>query len=188
MRTAIPTNRDAVTPWYRQFWPWFLIALPGSVVIASVGMLFVALANDDSRVRDDYYKEGLAINQTLATDQAAQRLALQAAIHIDNDGHLALQLRGDLQPPAALQLQFIHPLDSQRDLTLPLDHIDGSSAIDGANYAGQLPAALDGRWYLELRDPVDASWRLRASATLSDRATPGGTEFMLRSDAASPDR
>ena len=31
------------TPWYRQFWPWFLIAMPGTVVIASMVTLYLAL-------------------------------------------------------------------------------------------------------------------------------------------------
>ncbi|MFT7320700.1 FixH family protein, partial [Congregibacter sp.] len=29
-------------PWYQQFWPWFLIALPGSVVIAGLSTLYIA--------------------------------------------------------------------------------------------------------------------------------------------------
>jgi len=32
-------------PWFKQFWPWFLIALPGSVVIASVFTLILAYEN-----------------------------------------------------------------------------------------------------------------------------------------------
>lgn len=33
------------TPWYKQFWPWFLIALPGSVVIASFITIGIAVEN-----------------------------------------------------------------------------------------------------------------------------------------------
>lgn len=33
------------TPWYKQFWPWFLIALPGSVVIASLFTISLAVEN-----------------------------------------------------------------------------------------------------------------------------------------------
>jgi hypothetical protein len=32
-------------PWYKQFWPWFLIALPGSVVIASMLTIGIAIEN-----------------------------------------------------------------------------------------------------------------------------------------------
>ena len=32
-------------PWYKQFWPWFLIALPGSVVVASMFTINLAVQN-----------------------------------------------------------------------------------------------------------------------------------------------
>ena len=41
------------TPWYRQFWPWFIIALPASVVIASFFTLWLAISNPDHLVVDD---------------------------------------------------------------------------------------------------------------------------------------
>jgi hypothetical protein len=41
------------TPWYRQFWPWFIIALPASVVIASFYTLWLAISNPDHLVVDD---------------------------------------------------------------------------------------------------------------------------------------
>jgi FixH len=31
------------TPWFKQFWPWFLISLPGTVVIASMITLSIAI-------------------------------------------------------------------------------------------------------------------------------------------------
>lgn len=38
-------NKPDSKPWYKQFWPWFLIALPGSVVIASFITIGIAVEN-----------------------------------------------------------------------------------------------------------------------------------------------
>jgi len=44
-------------PWYRQFWPWFIIALPASAVIASFITLWIAISNPDTMVvTDDEYQ------------------------------------------------------------------------------------------------------------------------------------
>ena len=67
-------------PWYRQFWPWFIIALPASAVIAGLTTVYIAFDEPDGLVVDDYYKEGLAINQTLARDQRAAQLGLSALV------------------------------------------------------------------------------------------------------------
>ena len=40
-------------PWYRQFWPWFIIALPASAVIASFISLWLAVSNPDHLVVDE---------------------------------------------------------------------------------------------------------------------------------------
>ncbi|HEY3488245.1 MAG TPA: FixH family protein [Gammaproteobacteria bacterium] len=37
-------------PWYRQFWPWFLIALPASALIASSITCVIALRHADEVV------------------------------------------------------------------------------------------------------------------------------------------
>ena len=42
-RAAPVPGRDLdTTPWYRQFWPWFLIVLPGSVVVAALTTVYIA--------------------------------------------------------------------------------------------------------------------------------------------------
>src|SRR5690625_454185 len=68
------------TPWYRQFWPWFLLGMLGSVVVACGITLYIAVANPDSLVRDNYYREGLAINQELAASSRARELGLRAGL------------------------------------------------------------------------------------------------------------
>lgn len=45
-------------PWFRQFWPWFIIALPTSAVIASFVSLWLAVSNPDYLVvTDDEYQQ-----------------------------------------------------------------------------------------------------------------------------------
>jgi hypothetical protein len=43
----------AEPPWYKQFWPWFIIALPASAVIASFITLYLAVSRPDHIVIDD---------------------------------------------------------------------------------------------------------------------------------------
>jgi len=40
------TSKNTDTkPWFKQFWPWFLISLPGSVVVASIFTISLAVEN-----------------------------------------------------------------------------------------------------------------------------------------------
>ena len=76
---------NTVTPWYKQFWPWVLIGLPSSVVVASIVTYFLAINGMDSVLSKDYYKEGLAINADLTRDKKAAALGLVADIKIDGE-------------------------------------------------------------------------------------------------------
>ena len=57
------TAAEKFRPWYQQAWPWFLISLPASAVIGGIITLMLAVNSPNALVVDDYYKEGLAINQ-----------------------------------------------------------------------------------------------------------------------------
>lgn len=48
-------------PWYKQFWPWFLIVLPSAAVIASFITLGIAIKYADTPVQGDYEKHGLTV-------------------------------------------------------------------------------------------------------------------------------
>jgi len=58
-----PTQNSTLTggqnvPWFRQFWPWFIIALPASAVIASFISLWLAVSNPDQLiVTEDEYRQ-----------------------------------------------------------------------------------------------------------------------------------
>ncbi|MBT8069117.1 MAG: hypothetical protein HKP21_12920 [Xanthomonadales bacterium] len=52
------TPQGDTQPWYKQFWPWFIIALPASVVVASFFTLYLAVSNPDQLVVDeDEYRQ-----------------------------------------------------------------------------------------------------------------------------------
>jgi len=61
--SSLPSG-DKVTPWYKQFWPWFIISVPLSSVLVAVVQVYAALHSSSDLVKDDYYKEGLAIKHS----------------------------------------------------------------------------------------------------------------------------
>ena len=160
-------------PWYREFWPWFLISLPATAVIAGVTTVWIATTSADGLVVGDYYKAGLAINQTLARDDAAHALALTATLQGD-DNALALTLAGRLQAyPDQLSLTLAHPTRQGQDQTLAFSH------AGGGHYRASLPAMPVGKWHALLADAA-STWRL--SGVLH---TPFSQPVTLATDAES---
>jgi len=43
----------ATIPWYRQFWPWFIIAIPSAAVIGGMVTLWLALSHPETLVVDE---------------------------------------------------------------------------------------------------------------------------------------
>ncbi len=50
------SGSDQEAPWYRQFWPWFIMALPATVVVAGFFTLYLAIVNSDYPVTEDDLK------------------------------------------------------------------------------------------------------------------------------------
>jgi len=72
-------NPPREPPWYRQFWPWFIIALPASVVVASFFTLWLAISNPDPLVVDD------GQYQRLNSEMKAQQAPGKEAEKSDSD-------------------------------------------------------------------------------------------------------
>ena len=159
------STMNDLNPWYKQFWPWFLMALPASAVIGGIITIVIAMTNPDGLVKDDYYKAGLGINRTLEREQQAATLGLSAAIEWrPKQQQVSLHIAA-LQPLKSerLLLNLIHPTRSGQDIRVPLLH-----QADG-RYTGLLaetPAA--GNWYLIIT-PEDESWRLNGRARLPEQ-------------------
>jgi hypothetical protein len=140
-------------PWYREPWPWFLMSLPAIAVIAGLTTVWIAYRTADGLVVGDYYKAGLAVNQTLAREDAARALGLAATLNTEN-GMLTLSLAGRLKTyPEKLVLTLAHPTHQGMDQILTMQH-QGSG-----HYRATLPAMHAGKWHLELTDSASA-WRL----------------------------
>lgn len=146
-------------PWYRQFWPWFLIALPGSVVIAGLSTLYIANLYSDDLVVDDYYKDGLAINKELGKQATAQELGISAQIKVL--GHRAQVRLGGGLTPESFDLRFSHPLEADRDFSVNL------TAVAPGLYQTELPATLAPNWHWTM-EASDKQWRLDGSLVAGD--------------------
>lgn len=159
-------QRHSPVPWYRQFWPWFLIALPASVVVAGLVTVFIAFNNADSLVNDDYYKDGMAINQSLARDEVAAARGLKAEVTFDAmTGEVVVDLETGEPISGQLQLLMFHPVDKELDNTLEL-----ASAGAGryrADIAQKMPRH---RYYLRLRPAQEPDWRLNGEIDLGRSA------------------
>lgn len=149
---------EDILPWYKQFWPWFLIAIPVITVISGVAMVLIANDKPDVVVVDDYYKKGLAINMTLARDKKAQELGLQALGRIDKKNkQIILELYGQIKEKN-LRLALTHPTAAQQDIVITL-----RAGQKKNQYTGSLPDLPQEKRYI-LLEPVDKSWRLTGHA------------------------
>ena len=73
-----------IPPWYKQFWPWFLLGLLFSSIVFSTGFAIMSIKSYDGMVvQEDYYEHGKAINMVLAKQERARELNLSADLRID---------------------------------------------------------------------------------------------------------
>ncbi|MDP1535739.1 MAG: FixH family protein [Burkholderiales bacterium] len=153
-------SQEGVVPWYREPWPWLLMAGPAAVVVAGIATIWIAVVSSDGLVVDDYYKQGLAINQTLQRDGLAAQRGYRAEAAFTGDGRrvvLRMDAAAGVSVPDTLQLHIIHPTRAGRD-GLVLLRRDQNGV-----YAGTVPALSAGRWILVLED-TQATWRLTGEA------------------------
>jgi uncharacterized protein len=143
-------------PWYREPWPWLLMAGPVSVIFAGIATIWIAVVSSDGLVVDDYYKQGLAINQTLERGALATRLGYRGELQLASDARsVSLRLEaaeGAVLPPQ-LQLRVVHPTRAGRD-GLVLLRQSGPG-----EYQGAVPELSVGSWILMLED-MQSSWRI----------------------------
>ncbi|HMV72432.1 MAG TPA: FixH family protein [Pseudomonadales bacterium] len=147
-------------PWYRQGWPWLLVLLPASTVIASLATVWLAFTNDDALVRDDYYREGLAINRRLDDGARARAAGLAAELRYEAATRVVeLRLRGADDDLQQIVLAIEHPTDATRDEALTL------LAAGNGVFRATASTPLEGKRYLLLEHTAadGRSWQLRGT-------------------------
>jgi hypothetical protein len=142
--------------WYRSKWPWLLMAAPAFAVFGGVATLLFALSSSDGLVADDYYKRGLAINQTLSRDHAAAAGHYRARVMFNESlDRVRVVLSGDTAP-AALTLRLVHPTRAGRDRVVAL------ARRAAGVYEGALEPVVAAHWSVSVEDSAGA-WRLSGS-------------------------
>ena len=140
--TAPETPVEPTRPWYRQAWPWFLISLPATAVVAGLVTFYLAARGWDGPVEQDYYKQGLAINEELSRSARARELGVAARVSfgglvIGDRVRVEIAAAQPLPAEAALRVRLIHPGRRDADRVAVLARID--TGVDGrsAVYAGE---------------------------------------------------
>lgn len=136
--------------WYREPWPWLLMAGPAAVVLAGAATIWIAFASADGLVAEDYYKQGLAINKVLEREEAARRLGITAELRLDAK-RIEVRLQG--AQPEALFVHLAHATRAGHDVRIRL-------VPEGkGHYAGELPPLPAGRWRIAI-DDARGAWRI----------------------------
>ncbi|RUO25687.1 hypothetical protein CWE09_02860 [Aliidiomarina minuta] len=151
-------DRDT-KPWYKHFWPWYIIAMKVAVITACGVTAWLIYKNPASMVVDDYYREGRTINLQLEKVARAEDLGIAFLVEIDDD---YIQLRFDGVEPenrSALQVNFYHPTLDDKDFELRVPH-----SGDGM-YRQELPRSISGHWRI-IVEPFNNEWRVSQNVQL----------------------
>lgn len=146
------------TPWYKQFWPWFIISVPLSSVLVAIVQIYAAVNSSSDLVKEEYYKEGLAINKVITERQAAKDLNIRAELRLDNlTGELLLSTANATAP--TLNAVFAHAAESKKDFTVTMTQVEPNQ------YRAHLEKPLSGIWnvYLESENGWQLSGRINSN-------------------------
>ena len=148
-------------PWYKQFWPWFVISLPATAVVAGLTTVVIAVQNKPDIVRDDWYKDGMAIQVRKERTERAKALGIVVNYSLERETrkfHLTpTGLDKAATPILIVSLQ--HPTLEKRD-------IEATAAL--------MP---DGRYSALLETLPEGVYRAQISAPNSDWQINGDIQF-----------
>lgn len=144
---------------------WLVIALPAVVVIASIGLIFIASDGNNDVIRDDVQRTAQIQTADLGPDAVAAEEKLSAIVRIDAELGIieVLPVSGKFDTAAPLWLTLAHPTLSSQDQAFVLEPYE---------LGWRAPAELDisHDWKVSL-GPEDSHWRLRGRLPKDQQAT-----------------
>ncbi len=157
--TTSTTDENLIKPWYKQFWPWFIMVPPATAVVAGLITVYIAFENADDLVVDDYYKSGLAINGRIQQQKNAASYGYAATLNRLPDNRLFLKFDNAVPDEESLQLLWSHPVMAKKDFAIILHRqMDGSFQNKSEN-------DLAGRWFLRLSNNDD--WMIKSEISVT---------------------
>ena len=153
------------------------MAGPALVVLASFVTLWLAITSADGLVTEDYYKKGLAINQTLARSERALSLALEIGVSLTGDG-VSVRINSKaagFMPPSQVRVTISPPARAGLDQSQILTLLDG-------RYAGKFRLPAAGHCVVLVEDDAK-SWRVMGNIIL-----PASGETVLGEKASADNR
>ena len=153
-------EREDTQPWYRYFWPWFIIALLSSSVIAGLTTLWISLRTTDSLVAGSGDDMQIVAEQRINAEQLADELGIAALLDINLDTgavSVAMQSGALTTIPQQIELEFAHPAFAERDQSIVL-HRAQPDEFGNPVWSGHFVDIPSGRMYVTLRSGDD--WRV----------------------------
>jgi len=146
-------------PWYRQFWPWFLMLPPAVALMGGLATLWLAVEHADSVVPDRLSRVGVAVQPDYVAGATAADLTTNPAT-----GRVHLRVE-DETASMPLSLRWLHPTLPERDRITVLQPMGAGEyearLPDGLNEARALRLESAAGWVLEGRwVPGSAGTRL----------------------------
>lgn len=157
-----PQNKNDMDsgPWYKEPWPWILMAGPAIVVVAGFITFYLAVATDDTLVSDDYYKDGKNIIKQMNRDTEASNRQLHAKLVFNEDvSSVRILINGKIEQKGKITLNIHHPTMKKRDKSIELKPLGQN--IFQANFTEPITKDQARYWYLSLEDE-GKQWRLQS--------------------------
>ena len=155
-------NKQQDPRWFKNPMVWLVILFPTTAVVASMITIVIAVNTEDGLVVDNYYKEGLEINQDISADSNAEQLGVSAFVDINTQsGEILLELSSDtpMTIPTSVDFRLIHRTRSGLDQQTTLSRLQ-----DHSNFRGYIkPPIGEGRWTVEVSSANQ--WRVRQNLT-----------------------
>ena len=155
-------QREDTDPWYRQFWPWFIMSLPATAVIAGLYTLWIAMQTTDSLVIQSDDGINVVTERNTAAEKEASRLGLSGLIDINSETGaviVTLSSAANVDLPNSLALRMRHPTMASRDADVELLRAMPNSRGE-ATWAGHFITPPSGRYFITLSS--GDIWRLSA--------------------------